>query len=1121
MHFTDFNLRAFLGRGIHKTVVRAMKLTGILLIIALLHVSAAGLSQKVTLSLKDAPLEKVFDQIKQQTGLSFLWDEQVLTKTMPVTLDVKDAAVSDVLDACLKNQGLSYSIIQNMVVIKKSSPIIRQPMVSTPPVEVHGRVTDSLGNPLAGASVTIKGSKSGTSTDANGNFVLSNVKDNATMFISYTGYESRQIKVDGSSDVSVHLNKSNSPLDEVQVIAYGTTTQRLSTGDVTTIQSKVIEQQPVSNPILALEGRVPGLSIIQSTGLPGSGVTVRIQGQNSINNGNDPFYVIDGVPYTSQVLPALSGIQGNSGGVIGGVVNSTGGNPLNYINPSDIESITVLKDADATSIYGSRAANGAILITTKKGKGGRTNVEVNMQNGWGKVTRMLDVLNTPQYLQMRHEAIANDGQTTGPTDYDINGTWDTTSNTNWQKTLIGGTAHYATIDASISGGNARTQYLVGGTYHRETTVFPGDFADQKGSGHFSLNTTSDNQKLKFQLSANYLVDNNNIMSSDITFYAVSTAPDAPTLYNKDGSLNWAPTTSGTSTWTNPLSYLLQTYSIKTSNLISSAVISYEFLPGFKLLSNFGYTNLQSDEKIISPLTVNAPENRPFSQRVGVFGDNNINSWVVEPQLNYKGNIGLGKLEVLLGASVQQNNSEGQQLYGVGYNSDLVIGDIKSASTIIAGSSINSMYKYNALFGRLNYNWMDKYLIDITIRRDGSSRFGEQNQYHNFGAAGLGWIFSQEDFIRDNFRFLSFGKLRASYGTTGSDQIGDYQYLSLYSPVNNVSVAYQGITGLLPNGLPNPYLQWEETKKLQFGLEMGFLKDRITFILSYFQNHSSNQLLPYALPIIAGFSSITKNFPATVENSGLEFSLTTTNIKTANFNWITQFNLSILRNKLESFPNIENSSYSSALVIGQPITIQKVYHLLGVNDTTGIYQFAGTKGTPTYSPTYGTDNNIIINTSPEYYGGFQNDFVYGNIELDIFFQFVKQKGLNYFYGSLPGYHYTNQPIWVLNSWHQPGDHAAQQQYSSTYANIYQQYSDASRTSDGAYTDASYIRLKNISFNYRLPDKWVRKMNFQNCKIYIQGQNIFTITSYKGMDPETLSSTTLPPLKIWVIGLRFGL
>jgi TonB-linked SusC/RagA family outer membrane protein len=1123
-----------LGRP--KQFIRVMKLSALFLLAFCLQLSARTTGQTITLSVSNVSMKEVFRAIQQQTGLNILVSEKVLEKTGKVSLSVKDMPVEDVLNICFRNEQLSYAIVDGTIVVK-SKPSSTVDLQSTttlasapPPIDIHGRVTDSLGNPLVGASVTVKGSRKGTETDANGNFTLTGVNDNAIILISFTGFETRQIALTSNpglksgGDISgvpftLTLIRSTSSLDQVQIIAYGTTTQRLNTGDVTTVTAADIEKQPVSNPLLALEGRVPGLFITQATGLPGSGVTVQIRGQNSIASGNDPFYVIDGVPYVSQLLPNLGQILGGSAS------GFYTGNPLSYINPSDIESISVLKDAAATAIYGSRAANGAILITTKNGKAGPTKVDINIQNGWGKVTRKLKLLNTQQYLQMRHEAISNDGLTTQPTDYDINGTWDTTRYTDWQKEFIGGTSQYTNVNATVSGGSVNTQYLIGGTYHRETTVFPGDFADQKGSLHFNINSVSPNQKFRIQLSGNYLVDNNQLPSTDLTKQAILFAPDAPPLYNADGSLNWAPNASGISTfYTNPLSYLYNKYQTITNNLVGNALISYQILPGLEIRSSFGYTNMQTNESSIFPLVDIAPELRSTSERFSVYANNNINSWIIEPQVSYKQVIGLGRIEVLAGTTIDQSKANGQQLSGSGYNSDLVLGDIHSAAIVSARSSTHSVYKYNAVFGRINYNWQDKYIIDLTARRDGSSRFGSANQFHNFGAVGASWIFSQEKFIKSNLSFISFGKFRASYGTTGNDQIGDYQFLSLYSPTS-VGVAYQGAVGLQPNGLTNPYLQWEETKKLEFGMDIGVLKDRILFNVSYYHNRSSNQLLPYALPNITGFGGITRNFPATVQNTGWEFTLNTTNVKTRDFNWSTHINLSIPQNKLVAFPNLATSPYASIFVIGQPLSLVKEFHLLGVDPATGIFQFGAAHGNITTLPDTAANNayaTALINTSPMFYGGFQNTFQYKGFELDVLFQFVKQKIPNYFFGSYPGNFDEgsgNQPVSVLNHWQKPGDIAANQRYNSDFS-LGETFSDAAG-SDAAWKSVYYIRLKNLSLSWQIPDIWQRKVHLQNSRLFILAQNLLTITDYLGLDPETTSTQTLPPLRVLTLGVQVGL
>lgn len=1091
-----------------------------LLLTAFLQARTETYFQTVSFKGKDVPLEQVFASIKKQSGYTFFFEADLLQTAHKVTLDVKNASIEHFLDICLKDEPLNYKIVGQTVFITKkdSQPAFQEPPPSSPDKEVKGRVTNVRGEPLAGATVTIKKLGKSGITDENGEFVLKKVPEGTyTVEISYVGYDpfTAQAEVpENTIRITAVLKPSTNNLDAMQVIAYGSTTQRLNTGDVTTISAADIERQPVNNPLLALEGRVPGLFITQSTGFAGSGVSVLVQGQNSIQSGNDPFYVIDGVPYTSQLLPNLGGILGFSGG---NYANT--GNPLNYIDPSEIESISVLKDAAATAIYGSRAANGAILITTKKGKAGKTKVDLDFQTGIGQVAHKLKLLNTPQYLEMRHEAIANDGLTTQPTDYDINGFWDTTRYTDWQKTLIGNTAQYLNLHATVSGGTASSQYLVGGTYHRETSVFPGDFADQKGSLHFNLNSVSANQKFRLQLSGNYLFDDNRLPNNDITQIAIVLAPDAPPLYKPDGSANWAPDSSGTSTFNpNPIASLYNKFRNKTNNLVSNMLLSYQVLPGLEIRSSFGYTNMQSNETATQPLISTPPELQPVTQRGAQYGTSNINSWIIEPQASYKKTMGEGKMDVLIGASIQQDNSSSQQLSGTGYNSDQVLEDIHSAASVSVLSNLASSYKYNALFSRLDYDWGGKYLIDLTARRDGSSRFGSANRFHDFGAAGIGWIFSQENFIKEPASWLSFGKLRASFGTTGNDQIGNYGFLDLYSPIN-AGVAYQGATGLLPNNLPNPYLQWEETRKWQVGTELGLLKDRVLVNATYFQNRSSNQLLNYALPIVTGFSDITKNLPATVQNTGWELTLNTINIKARDFSWTSHVNLTIPRNRLISFPGLSTSSYSYNYVIGQPITAQRVYHYMGVDPATGVYQFADSSGKPTPNPPYGLSNTVLVNTAPEWYGGFQNNFRYKGFELDFLFQYTRQRGQGYSFGYAPGSFLLNQPVQVLNRWQKPGDIASHQQFNSDYS-LYTQYNDATY-SDAAYSDASFLRLKNLSISWHFPEDWIKKARIQNARIYLQGQNLFTVTHYIGLDPETRNTNTLPTLRVITAGIQVGL
>jgi hypothetical protein len=431
----------------------------------------------------------------------------------------------------------------------------------------------------------------------------------------------------------------------------------------------------------------------------------------------------------------------------------------------------------------------------------------------------------------------------------------------------------------------------------------------------------------------------------------------------------------------------------------------------------------------------------------------------------------------------------------------------------------SQYRYNALFGRVNYNIEDKYILNISVRKDGSSRFGKENRFSNFGAIGGAWLFSNENAIVHNLKFLSFGKLKVSYGIMGSDQIGDYSYLNLYDITPYDGNPYQGIIGLQPSAdFPNPYLQWEKTKKFSTALDLGFFNDKILISTTYYKNTSSNQLQYFPLLNITGGNAVKINSPAVIQNTGIEMSLNTKNIQSNNFNWSTSFNLTVPKNKLVSLNLSKEIIIKDKNLIGRPIGVQQVYHFLGVDPELGTYIVADKKGAPTSNPNYDEDRTVFIDYNPKLYGGLSNSFSYKGVSLDVLFQFVKQNGSNGFFGSNIG-RKINQPSTVLNRWKQPGDKKDIQRASTGY-----NYSDKesfAKSSDKYFSDASFIRLKNISLSYQLPNLLLEKIRIQSGRIYLQGQNLVTITNYQGIDPENRTFDGLPPLKMLVMGIQLEL
>ena len=952
---------------------------------------------------------------------------------------------------------------------------------------IKGSVTDADGT-LPRVTIKIKDKPTATLSDENGNYSIA-VTETDILVFSFMGYKTVEMPVVNHSTINMKLQEDATSLQEVKINAgYYSVKESERTGSIAKITSKDIEKQPVTNILAAMQGRMAGVDIVQDSGSPGGAFTIKIRGQNSLRaDGNQPLYIIDGVPYSSETIGAIA----TSG------TAPTLTSPLSSINPSDIESIEVLKDADATAIYGSRGANGVVLITTKKGKTGVTSYTVNASTSFGSVTRTPKLMNTQQYLAMRQQAFANDGVTVFPSyAYDVNGTWNQNRYTDWQKELIGGTSEVNNLQASVSGGSQRTQYLLSGNYRTETTVFPGDFKYTKGASHFNMNHTSDDDRFKIAFSANYTTQKNNQPSIDLTRISRTLAPNAPALYNANGNLNWE-----NSTWDNPLAGLLSQFDSRIKDLTANTVLSYAIRPNLQFKTSLGYTDLNSKESKTQPSTMYNPAYGVGSE-ISSLSTNQTNrtSWIVEPQLNWNKVIGKDKIEALLGGTFQQQRTERLFLNGFGFASNSLIHDLASASIKTIDLSDETIYKYQAFFARINYTWDERYILNVTARRDGSSRFGPGKQFATFGAIGAAWLFSNEALLKDN-SVLSFGKLRTSYGTTGNDQIGDYQFLDTYASSSNT---YQGTIGLQPVRLFNPEFGWETNRKFEVALETGFLKDRLFLTTAYYFNRSSNQLVGIPLPGTTGFSSLNANLDATLQNSGLEFTLRTVNFQHKHFEWTTNFNISINRNKLISYPGLESSTYANTYVVGQSINSIKLYHYTGMNPTTGVYEFEDVNGDGMITSM--GDRKTIADLSPRFFGGLQNQFKYNGFQLDFLFQFVKQQS----FGSMPGV-----PGTAVNQLASLSDAVAQHPYTAgangAVTTAYYRYG----LSDGNLQDASYMRLKNISLTYDLPLKFTHGVR---CQLYMQGQNVLTFTHYSNGDPEFKFSGYLPPLKVFTGGVK---
>nr|WP_162988911.1 SusC/RagA family TonB-linked outer membrane protein [Pedobacter schmidteae] len=1073
-----------------------MRLTIVLIITFIIQASASGFAQQITFKGKNVSLQQVFKAIKAQTGYNIVVTGTNLDKSKSVTIDLKNTPLKEALQRIFSNQPLTYEIVGKTIAISEK----QEPTSSVSPQQnISGTVTNERGEPLPGVTVTVKETDRQTATDSKGNFTI-NANSNQVLVFTFLGYNAEEKKIDSRRVIDVILIESVDLLNQVQIIAYGSTTRRLNTGSVAKISAKEIAQQPVSNPLAALSGRMPGLVVTQSSGVSGSSFSLQVRGRNSLAQGSEPLILIDGIPFA----PQNQGIN-----VLGSAITQQSTatlSPFTTINPADVESIDVLKDADATAIYGSRGANGVILITTKKGKAGKTQITANVSQGIMKATRGMQLMNTEQYLTMRREAFTNSGTTpTNSSAPDLT-IWDQKRYTDLWKELLGNTGHATNAQLSLSGGGNSVQFLISGGYNRETNVFPGEQPNDRGNGSFSLAHTSANQKLNVTLSGGFSATRNTSNASDLTYYTFL-PPNIPNFFNADGSLKWS---EDGIEYENPYAYLKQTYQAKSNSLNSSLNLSYQIIDGLSAKLLAGYNQLIAKDFSGLPKSSNAPSN--ISESRASHGTNDFTSWNIEPQLSYKRTIWKGTLDVLAGTTFHRKQNENTYLLLSGFASEALMPSIQAATTVVGKVDNTTDYKYSAIFSRINYNISDKYLINFTGRRDGSSRFGPGNRFANFGAVGTAWIISAEKWMDKLKPIISFFKIRGSYGITGNDQIGDYKYLDTWGAAAST---YQGTATLYQTGLFNASYGWERNRKKEGAIDLGFWNDHILASVSYYHNRSDNQLVQYKLPFTTGFSSITRNLPAIIDNSGWEFQLSARILEKQKLSWKVNANITLPKNKLVAFPELATSTYASLYEVGQSLNLLKVYTSKGIDPNAGLFVYNDIDGNGVFTS---ADYNVLGSTDPKYYGGIGTNISYAGLELDVFADFRKQTGNNFLNSVYSrrnvGGTMINQPIQLLDRWISPTQMGTYEKYMTSATSMVSNFA----LSELAYSDQSFIRLRTISLAYNLPSRILSITKAQQCRIYFQGQNLLTSSKTKGYNPETQRLYGLAPLKVFNAGIQ---
>jgi len=1101
-------------RDILQEIFLMMKLTTLLLIISFTHVSSKALSQ-ITLKYNNAPLIAVLQAVEKQSGYVFVYDESKIVFGN-VSVNLKGASIEEAMKACFQNSSLSYHIFDKNIVIEQKQPSQEKPSVlklGLTPILVIGQVTNSLKQPLSNASVIIKRTRKGVTTDLQGRYIMKTVESTDTLIFSYLGYKTKEIsasRANSNPTIDVVLQEATSQMDELVVQGYGTTSRRLATGNIAKVSGDELVKQPVINPLLALQGKVPGLIITPTSGTASGPVRVEIRGRKALNSTfpSDPLYVINGVPLTVLEVKEQTPLTNGKSIVSKGFDQSgesEGQSPFFGMNANDIESIEVLKDADATAIYGSRGANGVILITTKKGSAGKTSANLSIDNGVNFPTRYFDMLNTHDYLEMRREAFRNSGITPNANNAVDLFTFDQNRYTDWQRYFKGANG-YTNVQGSISGGSELITYRLGGSFANTNDLNTVSGKNQRETFSLSLQNRSRDQRLSIALDAQYSQTAVNVVTKN---GSITLAPNAPDPFDEQGNLNYSAWGSQHSSF--PFSNLKDEKEVTTSNLSTSLNISYNILKGLKATTTAGYNIVYGDNSSFQPIASLDPLSADVKYGRAVFGSTRINNVIIEPQLNYSTLLSKARVSFLVGGSYQVNTTRGGTVTGEKYTDDALIHTITNAPLIKAEDNLGK-YKYAGIFFRANFNWENKYIINFNGRRDGSSRFGAASRFGNFYSLGAAWNVSDENWVKNHLpKFISLIKVRGSYGITGSDAVGDYKYLTQYG--NGSQPSYNELSPLLPQIQPNSDYHWQVNKQTEMGLDLGFFKDRIWLNVSAYRSLCDNQLVAFPTPDLTGFTSVIANSPANVENSGIEFSLGGRIIDNTKFKWAVNFNTGFNRNRLLSYPDLEKSPYAAQLRIGEAVSSVYLLNYIGVDPLTGKYSYEDYNQDGKISEYGGAynrgDKYVAVNAAPALTATVNHQFSYKNFSLSANFYMVKQKGRNYLYIVSAGTS-TNIPYErYITRWTKPGDQAL-----TSAVKVNPEPADYNITSSTqAYTDASYIRLQSLSFSASLPEKAARKIGVGGLSLNIMASNIFVLTNYKGLDPDiqdfgfTLPSRTI--------------
>ncbi len=914
-------------------------------------------------------------------------------------------------------------------------------------ISVSGKVTSVTDNmPIPGVTVQIKGTSQGTITDLDGMFKI-DADAKSTLVFSFVGMQTLEIPIGSRKQINVELEETKIDLGEVVVVGYSTTSKKLISGSVGVVNQNELKNVPLRTIDGVLQGKAAGVSVNQNSGTPGGQNSIKLRGGSSINASNQPLIVIDGVP----IITGSYGQIGYSGQEI---------DALSDLSPSDIESFTILKDASATAIYGARASNGVILITTKKGDAQKTNVSFNTSYGLQTMPkeRMLDLMDANQWNEYKGTNVQG-------------------INTDWMKEILQ-VAPTSNTELSVSSGNEKTRLFISGNFYSQDGTVKGTSFDR-----YNARVNVDHKLAKdLSIGANISMSsskNNRVEGDQTLFGPLPNALSLPAIfpvYNQDGTYN------EDGPYANPVAIYKEAINVaKSTRNNGNIYLDYSFLYGFKFTSKIGIDLYNLREHGYDPIT---ERQGAKYNGLGIEGTTNVSNLVNSNVLQYvKSFDKVHNIDLLAGYSFEKYARTNTYIEAIDFPNEN-FQYITSAGTIRAASASSLERGMNSFFGQFKYNYEYKYIVTLTSRADGSSKFGANNRYGYFNAVSFAWRASEEAFLKQ-FPVISDLKVRVSAGTTGNDEIGDNRSLGLYKGGYN----YGGNSGIAPTQLPNPDLKWESTTQTGLGIDLGLFENRISLNADVYYNRTSDLLLDRPLPSSTGFTFITSNI-GDLENKGVELVLNTENLK-GEFEWNTSFNFAANRNKViklyDGQPIDDQGRGGNRVQEGEPIGIFYGYRCLGVDPTTGdlVYDDIDKNGQITSD-----DRTKIGNPNPDFTIGLTNTFTYQDFDFSIFLHGVY--GNDVFNGTRiyleSGSGEDNQTTTMLRRWKKPGDITDVPRVGDTYK------------SSRFIENGSFMRIKNVTFGYNLPKALASKIYMKSLRVYFSGQNLFTFTSYSGMDPE---------------------